>query len=75
MVTIKAKWGYGNGFSAKLIGMSTYDQTSLQLFMWNNGTKQIIYNVYEHVFCPCNIKNSNPDLWSEPFTISCVKHW
>ena len=32
------------------IGILTYYQTSLQLFMWSNGKRKNIYNIYKIVF-------------------------
>ena len=36
--------------------MLTYNQTSLQLFMWSYGARKNIYNIYKLVFCPGKIK-------------------
>ena len=47
----------------KSIEILTYDQTYLQLFMWNNGTRKIIYIIYKLVFRPGTLQNRNLDLW------------
>ena len=46
------------------IGILIYDQTYLQLFMWNNVEITIIYNIYKLVFSPCMLQSCNLDLWS-----------
>ena len=57
------------------IEISTYDQTFLQLFTWNNDTWKNIYNVYKLAFRPVKLPNFNIALWSWIFTIIDVKQW
>ena len=50
MFPIKTGWRYVDLKKYDFIGISTYDQTYLQLFMWNNGERKIIHNIYKLVF-------------------------
>ena len=76
MLTIEYECSYGNGIIfCGFIVISNYDQTYLQVFIWNNGETKIIDNIYKLVFCPGKLQNCKFDLWSWIFTIIGIKQW
>ena len=44
-------------YFCEYIGISTYDKTFLQLFMWNKGTRKIRYNICRLIFILVSYKN------------------